>query len=169
MEKLKIYLASRWEDREEIVTYRDYLEKHAHVVSTARWLTPTHPRLKAKVAKDRKTGEVVQDRDLEDILEADAVVVFSPLKAHGNGTGGRHVECGIAIGTHKPILLVGVMENVFHCNKLVTNVSTMKKLVPHLNRLAKTKNKKLGKRYGSKLVHVELCYDGYDDGIPPRR
>jgi nucleoside 2-deoxyribosyltransferase len=161
MEKLKVYLASRWEDRDEIITYRDFLEKNAHIKSTARWLTPTHPRLRNKVAKDTKTGAIVQLRDYDDILEADAVIVFSPLKAHGNGTGGRHVECGIAIGTNKPIFVVGVRENVFHCNKLVTNVTTVKRLVPHLNKLAKLKSKISD--YTS-----DMTYDGYDHGIPPR-
>lgn len=166
MEKLKVYLASRWEDRDEIITYRDFLVKNANIESTGRWLTPSHPRLKNKVANDVKTGTLVQARDIEDILSADVVVVFSPKKAHGNGTGGRHVECGIAIGTNKPIFIVGVRENVFHCNKNVTNVQNINKLVPRLKKLAKSKAKKQFIQFG--CISPDMIYDGYDHGYPPR-
>jgi hypothetical protein len=169
MDKLKVYLASRWEDRSEIIEYRNFLVKAAGIESTARWLTPTHPRLQDKVANDMKTGHTVQSRDVEDILRADVVIVFSPKKAHGNGTGGRHVECGIAIGRNKPILLCGIPENVFHCNDNVTVVPTVRKLIRHLKKIAKTR--KLGRKYGTKLVHTSFYdgYDGYDHGIPPRK
>lgn len=171
--KLKIYLASRWEDRDEIIKHRDYLVKAAGIESTARWLTPTHPRLKSVVARDRKTGKLVQSRDVEDILRADVVIVFSPKKAHGNGTGGRHVECGIAIGTNKTVLLCGIPENVFHCNDNVTVVPTVKGLVKHLKRLAKQKTSKRNlfdtlMRCCTNKEFMEV-YDGYDHGIPPRR
>ncbi len=165
MRKLKVYLASRWEDRSEIIKHRNFLVKAAGIESTARWLTPTHPRLQDKVANDMKTGHMVQGRDIEDIIRADAVIVFSPRKAHGNGTGGRHVECGIAIGTNKPILLCGIPENVFHCNDNVTVVSTVKKLVPHLKKMAKEKAKCLNHGF----YNADMVYDGYDHGIPPRR
>lgn len=171
MDKLKVYLASRWEDRDEIIGYRDYLEKAADIESTSRWLTPTHPRLQRKVAQDKKTGRTVQARDIEDILRADIVIVFSPRKAHGNGTGGRHVECGIAIGTGKKVLLCGIPENVFHCNELVKTVPTVEKLVPHLKKLAKQRPKwnmfdRLARYRSFDAMEV---YDGYDHGIPPRK
>lgn len=171
MEKLKVYLASRWEDRDEIIQYRNYLIKAANIESTGRWLSSGHPRLKRKVARDYDTGYVVQSRDVEDIMRSDVVVVFSPLKAHGNGTGGRHVECGIAIGTNKPIFLVGVRENVFHCHDNVTNVKSVKALVPHFKKLLKKKaaSQKTMDRLIRSVDYWLPCYDGADDGGPRRR
>lgn len=162
--KLKVYLASRWEDREEIITYRDYLVKHAGIECTARWLTPAHPRLRNKVTNDRKQARLIGTRDLEDIVRADAMIVFSPRKAHGNGTGGRHVECGIAIGRGMPILLCGIPENVFHCNKGIRISPTVKGLVPRLKKLQKQLNKA---RVEADREPVGMVYDGYDDGCPP--
>lgn len=140
--KLSVYLASRHEDRDDIIKVRKFLLKHGIEV-TSRWLLEGGV-LKTPIVENEKEGSIhVLKNDLEDIDAADAVVVFSPKKAFGNSTGGRHVEFGYALGTKKPLFLVGWRENVFHWHECVTVVRHKKDLLTYLKRLKAGKALKL--------------------------
>lgn len=127
MKKLSVYLASRHEDRDDIIRVRKALVKNGiHV--TSRWLLEGGV-LKTNIVENEREGSIhVLTNDIEDINIADAVVVFSPKKAFGNSTGGRHVEFGYALGTRKTLILVGFRENVFHWHPNVICVRTKKEL-----------------------------------------
>lgn len=155
MKKLSVYLASRHEDRPDIIKVRKHLIANGINV-TSRWLT--EGGVIKQLIGGRKTTDVVelqrdaclhvQTNDIEDIDAADLIVVFSPKKAFGNSTGGRHVEFGYALGTKKPIILVGYRENVFHWNPKVICIRDKKDLLVHLEMFQEgRKLSKLRNRY----------------------
>lgn len=138
MKKLSVYLASRHEDREDIIRVRKSLVKNGINV-TSRWLLEGGV-LKTNVVENEREGSLhVLTNDLEDINIADAVVVFSPKKAFGNGTGGRHVEFGYSLGIGKRLVLVGFRENVFHWHPDVICVRTKKEMFKTLFKLSTDK------------------------------
>jgi len=117
---LKVYIASRFPDRDDCLYLKGQLEARGYQV-TSTWLTPADGNSANMATLRGKHVECRQRaiKDIEDIKAADVVVLMSPKKAHRNGTGGRHVECGISIALGKPIILVGERENVFHYHPLV--------------------------------------------------
>lgn len=52
--------------------------------------------------------------DIADLLQADALVALNPPNWRESGTGGRHVEWGIALQARKPTVLHGDQSHVFH-------------------------------------------------------
>lgn len=138
MKKLSVYLASRHEDRDEVIQVRKQLIKNGIEV-TSRWLLEGGVIKTHIVENEREGSEHVLQNDIEDINAASVVVVFSPKKAFGNSTGGRHVEFGYALAKNKILILVGYRENVFHWHSKVTCVRTNKGLFRVLNKLKRIK------------------------------
>lgn len=99
---LQVYIAGRSEDQSAAKTLRDRLAEHG-IGCTSRWLDG--------FIDNHRTAAVMC---IVDIARGDAVVVVNPPKVHRTGTGGRHVETGIAIATGKPVVVLGARENVFH-------------------------------------------------------
>lgn len=105
--KVAVYIAGRSEDQAVAQTLRERLATRG-IGCTSTWLN-------GFIADPRKAALIC----LTDIARADAVVLVNDEKVHRTGTGGRHTEVGIAIGTGKPVVLVGKQENVFHHLALV--------------------------------------------------
>ena len=104
---MKIYLASRFADREILRGYAQELWNLGHVV-TSRWLGE-HPK-PDYLSEDefaRKTALV----DLLDIQEADLVIRFLHDQSQ---TGGADTEVGYALATSKLLWIVGPYRNIFH-------------------------------------------------------
>lgn len=140
MKKLQVYLASRHEDRPDVIIARKKILKMGIGV-TSRWLLEGGV-LKTNIVENERVGSKhVLKNDLEDIDAADVVVVFSPKKAFGNSTGGRHVEFGYSLAKGKTLILVGYRENVFHWHQDVITVRTMKGLFGVLNKLSAKKKR----------------------------
>src|SRR5260370_22529594 len=53
-------------------------------------------------------------QDCEDLMAADAVIIFTEIPNTILATGGRHVEFGLALAQGKRVIIVGPRENVFH-------------------------------------------------------
>jgi nucleoside 2-deoxyribosyltransferase len=110
----RVYLAGRFSRRDEFNGYADRLRARGFVVD-ARWLVEEH-----EWYGERDEAAIIAARsfatdDLEDVLRADIVLVFTePVNPGGRNRGGRHVEFGIALGQGKDIIVVGEPENVFH-------------------------------------------------------
>lgn len=145
MSSIKIYLASRHEDRPDIVAVRSRLQEQGFII-TSRWLTDQQPQINGLIEDNETDSLTVQTNDLEDIDAADVLVVFSPKKAFGNSTGGRHVELGYALAKKKKIVLVGYRENVFHWNPAVLCVRTEEALFKLLKNFEKNKDIKFPPR-----------------------
>ena len=102
---MKIYIASRYDRRFEMLGVTGVLMRAGHVV-TSRWI------------EGRGDGpEVAAAEDLEDVLRADCLVSFTEEPAVGvawSARGGRHVEFGLALAAGKRLCVVGPRENIFH-------------------------------------------------------
>jgi hypothetical protein len=98
-----VYLAASWNRREEMRMYRRQLERY-NIRVTSRWLDTDHLD-----SFDGDKGKVGATVDVQDIMRADTLILFS-----GNSTtGGLHVELGIAIGLGIATVVIGEVENIF--------------------------------------------------------
>lgn len=110
---VKVYLASRYSRRLELVDHAQELTELGYTV-TSRWLAGTHDA-------EHPTPEQRADwaaEDWADLMASDWVISFTeqPKALLANpGRGGRHVEFGAAMATHKRLIVVGLAETVFHC------------------------------------------------------
>jgi hypothetical protein len=104
-----VYFAARYSRREELNGYRSELEALGIVV-TSRWLA-TEPRMRSEYSDEdwRNLGLI----DQEDVLAADALVCFTEPPGDG-GSGGRHVELGMALALGRRVIVVGRREHIFH-------------------------------------------------------
>jgi hypothetical protein len=134
-----IYLAARYSRRQELCEYRHELELRGFKVP-ARWLNGAHqindaglaigPEVEAAVEdpEDRADTVVLRERfaldDYEDVTSADLLIAFTQPPRTDKGRGGRHVELGIALGLHTPVIIVGPRENIFCCLPWVTRYPT---------------------------------------------
>ena len=116
---LKIYIASRWDDRPDALLIKKFIEDKG-LICTSTWLTPHDEQ-----SMDALKGGAIEKprqravKDFEDIDAADVYLVYSPKKSHRNGTGGKHVELGYALAKGKTCVLVGERENIFHYHPAV--------------------------------------------------
>lgn len=112
---MNFYFAGSFKRRPELIACMKATEALGHHV-TSRWLKTDH---EVDVTTDEELspdGPAYQFacEDIEDIVEADAVIFFSSADHDAKGRGGRHVEFGIAWHMTKPIFIVGRRENAFH-------------------------------------------------------
>ena len=111
---MKLYLAGPYGDRLRIKKKADKLTALGFHI-TSRWVHGDHDEGKSLPELRRYAEE-----DLQDIAEADVLMVFTSKKADRmpmepySTTGGHHVEMGIAMGTGKEVILIGPPANVFH-------------------------------------------------------
>lgn len=141
---MKVYLAASYSRREELASYAADVESRGMVV-TSRWLLgPNHRKLgdagtlsehaEWLVERDfdstvgRRVGALCAQQDVEDVLAADALVLFT-----GGGRGGRHVEFGVALGAGKRLFVVGAgRENVFHTLPNVVGAASWREVLDEL-------------------------------------
>lgn len=133
---MRIYLASRYSRRLEMVGYRDRLQAAGFSV-TSRWLNGEH-QIGHDGAPIGESGEALVEggaaskdaatlresfarEDVQDVLSADCVISFTePPREQSTNRGGRHVEYGIALGLDTVgfksyrLIVVGFRENLFH-------------------------------------------------------
>ena len=101
---MRYHLAARYARRVELCGYRDRLLSIGDTV-TSRWLDYRKmPRWSCGIARE----------DCEDLMAADAVIIFTEIPNTVHVTGGRHVEFGLALAQGKHVIIVGPRENVFH-------------------------------------------------------
>lgn len=123
---MKLYLAAPYSARNHLREVAEDLASKGHDV-TSRWLWDNHeikPESEgAAWAQSRQYIAQHVMQDLEDVEEADALVMFTgawvaktwpSLADTALHSGGRHVEMGYAIAKGKAIIVMGSPENVFH-------------------------------------------------------
>jgi hypothetical protein len=118
---ISVYVAARWENKPEAMKLRDALAKHG-IGCTSRWLEE-EPSLTSVPAKPDSEKRRIAEVDVYDVRRAQALVLFNQQEKAKQGTGGCHVEFGIALGTGMPVFLVGYstedylpecLLNIFH-------------------------------------------------------
>lgn len=107
---MRVYLASRFQRREELLEYRKQIVSNGHEVD-CRWLTDPLHRVDVDVLSEnsRRFNAELAFHDLDDLARADAILFFSP----GGTRGGCHVEFGYAMATLKRLIWVGPFQHVF--------------------------------------------------------
>ena len=116
---MKIYLAARYDRREEMCQHAETLRALGHEV-TARWLMGTHQLYPSPEKIDAMAENVPVEAmpfardDYEDVRVCDCLVLFSETPKSYSKRGGRHVEFGLALAWDKLVCVVGPAENVFH-------------------------------------------------------
>ncbi len=106
----KVYLAGRYDRRDELRAKGNELEKIGYTI-TARWLSAKEHEM--QVLTPIRNSEI-SAHDLEDIRAADWLVCMSEAGTNEYQRGGRHVEWGYALALDKKCILIGGEENVFH-------------------------------------------------------
>lgn len=102
---MKIYLASRYERRFELIPIANELQDLGFEI-TSRWIYGNHDDL------PRVTCAM---EDLNDIDAAEIIVLLSgPGNLEQPERGGRHFELGYASAIGKRCFILGERENVFH-------------------------------------------------------
>lgn len=112
---MDLYTAARYSRYPEMQGHAERLHQAGHTVK-ARWILGDHElRSGGHSDADVWAARWAQE-DLEDLVNADAVVSFTegPGDIPGRARGGRHVEFGAALALRKPLFVVGYRENVFH-------------------------------------------------------
>jgi nucleoside 2-deoxyribosyltransferase len=119
---LRVYLAAPYVAKKQIEAEAAEL-RALGIEVTSSWLEETHSPTTQLHELTHEEHQGFAVRDVQDVRAADVFVFHTdPTKAIIRG--GRHVEFGIAVALHKPILIVGEeQENIFHH-------------LPNLNRVA---------------------------------
>lgn len=129
---MSVYIAAPFDTQDEMKVLRGRLQNRGHLV-TSRWLDeseiPGHPDPHDNVYK----GHAL--RDLQDIRASTVVILFNPLSHKSQGTGGRHVETGFALGVGKSIIIYGWPSNVFHALPHILVATTFNHLIDILTDL----------------------------------
>ena len=110
---MKVYLAASRSLKKDMRTVRALLQDKGIEV-TSRWIdTPEPESMKAADLATRPgldTGAIHACKDLDDIDEADVVLVVTDVPST---TGGLHVEFGYAYAKGKRVIVCGPRVNVF--------------------------------------------------------
>lgn len=113
---MKVYLAARYENRQEIAMYAEMLKLLGYEI-TSRWVFGNHEASVVNgVTGDRwnENGPRFALEDYQDLIAADMVISFTEEHDAPKSRGGRHVEFGMAVALKKLLVVVGPRENVFH-------------------------------------------------------
>lgn len=116
---MTFYLAGKFRWRLVIRQIATKLKAHGHTIN-GRWLTGHDGPMMSPEVQALYAAE-----DFEDIDTAEVVVVFQFPVDEPEPSTGRHVELGYALGTGKPVILVGLPTSVFHYANGVTRFSSL--------------------------------------------
>lgn len=110
----RIYLAARYGRREELVLYKQQIERLDGFEVCASWLDGTHESHDHDILQMPGLANACAETDFADIDGADLFIAFAePATATGQ-RGGRHVEFGYAYACAMPVWLIGDPEHIFH-------------------------------------------------------
>lgn len=119
---MKVYVAAPWPCRERARLCAAELTNAGHQV-TSRWL----------VEEGDLTDPMSQQRyalkDLEDVGQADVLLLLTGYDGPRSHTGGRHVEFGWAVASGLRTIVCPQPENVFHYLPNVVHCPTMASVI----------------------------------------
>jgi nucleoside 2-deoxyribosyltransferase len=110
---MRVYLAAQYNQKPEIALKKQDLQALGFVVTSTWTDEPENPQVSLKDITD-ETLRGYAGRDLEEIDNADLLVLFTVDPDQLTRRGGRHVEYGYAVGKGIPTCLIGPRENIFH-------------------------------------------------------
>ena len=104
-----VYLAARYDRKEELYAYSKELKSHGVTIGS-RWIYNEMEEFESFGI----VHEIWATIDVEDIHNADVIILFSESPTARTLRGGRHVEFGVALAMKKKLIIVGPKENIFH-------------------------------------------------------
>lgn len=99
----KTYLAAKLPRREEMEGYVPLFADLGYEV-IARWVFG---------GEDGLSREDIAKLDLDDVAEAETLIIFTHPRGVPQSGGGRFVEMGYALALGKEVIVIGPHENVF--------------------------------------------------------
>lgn len=138
MNRQRVYLAARYEAREQVDALAKFIRSSGHVVAS-RWhnldkeFTPYGAPGTPEKHAASQAAESAQDRG---DLARSTCLVSCELFGDLNSRGGRHVEFGIMLGQGKPVAILGEPWNLFHRLPDVEVLSSPEAIVKWLNFLS---------------------------------
>lgn len=103
---MRIYLAARYARMEEIRGYGEQLEAAGHIV-TSQWI-------KGK-EEGGKGAKAAAQMDIDDVLNAEAIIFFGEPRGSANRGGGRWFEFGLAFASgHRLIAVLDMSGDATH-------------------------------------------------------
>lgn len=122
---MKIYLAARYSRKDEIAAKAKQLE-HLGFEITSTWWQEHRPANHILADYPESENSEYAVRDVDEVLAAEMLILFSEDPTMAFVRGGRHVEFGLALGITiaggYPVLIVGPRENLFHYHPKVVQV-----------------------------------------------
>lgn len=110
---MKIYLAAQYSWRDKLKEYARILErKNIEVVSA--WLKETKDVKEELTTYTNAYAKDHAQMDLDDIQEADILVLFTISPTDVSKRGARHFEAGYAYALGKKVIICGPKENIFY-------------------------------------------------------
>lgn len=107
---VSVYVAARWQDQRLAKNLSDALAVNGITINST-W-TSEDPSNDDTFDGAQRQRRAQIDRD--EIIYSDALVMLNNPERARAGTGGCHVETGMALALRKPVFLVGPRTNVFH-------------------------------------------------------
>jgi len=123
---MRVYLAGAFSRKNEIAEKTQELENMGIIV-TSSWVRESESENKV-LDCDEELAPLLARKDLQEIMAADAVVLFTHDPTHKFVRGGRMHEAGFAMGLGKSLLVCGPKENIFHYLPEVNVFSTWEEL-----------------------------------------
>jgi hypothetical protein len=109
---VKIYLAARYDRREEMLEYARQLREDGHEI-TSRWIYGHDVPDGLPPQESFRLHQQYAQEDLDDVYCSRVFILFSDPPGVGV-RGGKHVETGYALALWKRCFVVGRRENIFH-------------------------------------------------------
>jgi nucleoside 2-deoxyribosyltransferase len=110
---MRVYLAASYSRKKEIFERAEHL-RSLGVEVTSTWMLEPH-------SPNSTLGELpfeeyvsLAERDLEEINEADTIILFTQDPTKPFVRGGRMHEFGYAHASSKRLIIIGPRENIFH-------------------------------------------------------
>lgn len=120
---MKIYIASRYNRREEMAMIADDLKAVGHVI-VSTWVYGGEEGL---------SREDIAFLDYNDVKRSEVVLSFTEPRGSWNPAGARHTEFGWGYEMGKDCLIVGDREIVFHHFPTVKQFDTYEEAKRYLN------------------------------------
>lgn len=118
---MKFYMAAKFSRREEMEELAGHLPWVGHECN-ARWVYG---------GEDGLTREDIAVLDLDDVRDADGIILFTHPRNEPQPGGGRFVEFGYAIALKKRLVVIGPEENIFMSTPGVEMYDTWNDFITH--------------------------------------
>jgi hypothetical protein len=113
---MRLYLANKYGNLQETKEAADVLREDGHLI-TSSWHDGGEEGL---IFPD------IAERDLLEVLSAEAVVKFTQPYGTSHSGGGRHTEFGVALGSDRhQVFIIGPREQIFDWHPKVVDFPTL--------------------------------------------